>query len=52
MDLALDFSVGQVPCSTVHVFAVPRELLSANEIFYLILQVEAGRGVVAGSVVE
>ena len=51
-DLTLDSSAGQIPCSAVLVFAVPRELSSANEILYLILQVEAGRGGVSGSVVE
>ena len=44
MDFALDLSIGLGPCSTVRIFAVSRELSSADEIFYLILQIEARRG--------
>ena len=43
-DLALDFSIGRIPRSTVRVFVESRELLSANELFYLILQIEARHG--------
>ena len=52
VDLALDLSVRRVPRSMVCVFAVSSELPSADEIFYLILQVEAHCSRVTVRVVE
>ena len=47
-----DLSVGRVHCFAVHILAVTRELSSADEILYLILQIEACRGCVTGRVME
>ena len=52
MDLAHDLSVGRVHCFAVHIFAVTRELSSADEILYLMLQIKAHRIRVTGSVME
>ena len=43
-NFAFDFSIGRIPRATVRILAVPRELPLANEIFYLIHEVETGRG--------
>ena len=43
MDLDFDLSMGRVLRSTVRVFAESRRLSSADEIFYLIHQIEARR---------
>ena len=51
MDFILDLSIGRVPCFTVRIFAPFHELSSADEIFHLILQVEARRGGVIDRVV-
>ena len=52
MDLVLDLSDGRVPCSAVCILAVSRELSSADEKLYLILQIEARYGHVTVSVVK
>ena len=52
MDLAHDLSVGRVHCFAVHIFAVTRELSSADEILYHMLQIKAHRIRVTGSVME
>ena len=52
MDLALDLSVGRDPCSVVRILMVTRDLSSAYEILYLILQIEACRGCVTGRIME
>ena len=44
MNLTFDYSVGRISCTTVLVLAVSRELSSLDEILYLILEVETGRG--------
>ena len=47
----MDLLMGRVSCSTVHVFTESRKLPVADEIFYLILQIEARCGSVPTRVV-